>query len=73
MKNNKYIEFCGEREILPVKQDLSDINMHCVKREKLYHQLGIPSITFKGKKILEVGPESGYNTLVFLIWGGYVP
>ena len=70
IKNNKYLEFYGEKGISPVKQDLSDINIHCAKREKLYRQLGIPCIAFEGKKILEVGPGSGYNTLAFLLWGG---
>ncbi len=70
MKNNKYLEFYGEKGISPVKQDLSDINIHCAKREKLYRQLGIPCIAFEGKNILEVGPGSGYNTLAFLLWGG---
>lgn len=69
MRGNKFIEYYGEHGISPVKQDLSDINRHYAKREKLYRQLGIPTIAFCGKKILEVGPGSGYNTLAFFEWG----
>lgn len=68
--SNKFIEYYGKHNISPVKQDLSDINVHYARREKLYRQLGIPCIAFNGKKVLEVGPGSGYNTLAFFEWGG---
>lgn len=67
---NKWLEYYAEHEISPVRQDLSDINRHFAKREKLYRQLGLPCVIFEGKKILEVGPGSGYNTLAFFSWGG---
>lgn len=67
---NKFIEYYGEHNISPVKQDLSNIKAHYAKREKLYRQLGMPPIAFEGKKILEVGPGSGYNTLAYFFWGG---
>lgn len=67
---NGWLEYYGEHEISPVRQDLSDINLHFAKREKLYRQLGLPGIAFEGKKILEVGPGSGYNTLAFFFFGG---
>ena len=70
MAKNKFIEYYGKHEMSPVKQDLSDFNRHCAKREKLYRQLGMPVIAFEGKRILEVGPGSGYNTLAFILWGG---
>lgn len=70
MADNKFIEYYGNHEISPVKQDLSDLKAHCAKREKLYRQLGIPGIAFEGKKILEVGPGSGYNTLASILLGG---
>ena len=67
---NKWIEYYSEKRISPVKQDISDMDRHLAKREKLYRQLGVPSIFFEGKKVLEVGPGSGYNTLAFFSWGG---
>ena len=66
---NKWIEYYGKQKISPVRQDISDMEKHLAKREKLYRQLGIPSIFFEGKRVLEVGPGSGYNTLAFFEWG----
>lgn len=67
---NDYLKYYGEHNISPVSQDISDIESHFRKREKLYRQLGIPTMAFKDKEILEVGPGSGYNTLAFFTWGG---
>ncbi len=70
MVKNKFIEYYGKYGISPVKQDIGEINLHYARREKLYRQLGIPCIAFEGKRILEVGPGSGYNTLAYFFWGG---
>lgn len=67
---NKFIEYYGQHGISPVKQDITEINKHYARREKLYRQLGIPCIAFEGKRILEVGPGSGYNTLALFFFGG---
>lgn len=69
MKND-FLKYYGEKNISPVKQDISDLQLHCRRREKLYRQLGLPFCLFKDKNILEVGPGSGYNTLVLLHGGG---
>lgn len=69
MKNN-FLKYYGEKNISPVKQDISDFQLHCRRREKLYRQLGLPFCLFKDKNILEIGPGSGYNTLVLLQGGG---
>lgn len=66
---NDFIKYYGEKGISPVKQDISNLRMHYAKREKLYRQLGIPCMSFEGKKILEVGPGSGYNTLAYFFGG----
>lgn len=55
----------GKYKISPVKQDLSNPSIFFQKREKLYRQLGIPTILFDKKDILEVGSGSGFNTLAF--------
>lgn len=68
MKNN-FLEYYGKHNISPVKQDISDIELHFAKREKLYRQLGIPNIAFRNSRILEIGPGGGYNTLAFFKWG----
>lgn len=66
--NNYYLQYYKEHNISPVKQNIKDENIFLQKREKLYRQLGIPIILFKGKEILEVGSGSGFNTLAFFKW-----
>lgn len=39
---------------------------HLARRRKLYRQLGIPILAFRGSNALEVGPGSGHNTLPLL-------
>lgn len=68
MKND-FLTYYGEKNISPVRQDISDFRLHCRRREKLYRQLGLPFCLFKDKCILEVGPGSGYNTLALLHGG----
>lgn len=69
MKND-FLKYYGEKNISPVKQDISDLQLHCRRREKLYRQLGLPFCLFRDKNVLEIGPGSGYNTLVLLQRGG---
>ncbi len=66
--NNDFLEYYGEHQISPVKQDISDLEIHYNRRKKLYRQCGIPTIAFRNAKILEVGPGGGYNTLAFFHW-----
>lgn len=63
------LDYYKKREISPVKQNIDNISLHYKRREKLYRQLGIPTIAFENKSVLEVGPGSGYNALAFLRWG----
>ena len=72
---NDYLIYYGEKEISPVHQDISDIELHYERRRKLYRQLGIPLLAFRHASILEVGPGSGYNTLALFnmsTGGGHV-
>lgn len=57
--NNVFLEYYGEHQISPVKQDISDLEIHYNRRKKLYRQCGIPTIAFRNAKILEVGPGGG--------------
>lgn len=66
---NELLKFYQEQEISPVHQDISDFRIHCMRREKLYRQLGIPAILIERSKILEVGPGGGYNAIVLKYWG----
>ena len=68
-KENPFISFYGQHDISPVRQDLSDMKEHLRRREKLYRSLGLPPFIFSGRKVLEVGPGGGYNSLAFVTWG----
>jgi len=46
-----------------VNQDISNLSIHMERRETLYRYLGLPRSFLRGKKILEVGPASGHNSL----------
>lgn len=69
---NEFVRFYEENGISPVSQDISDLELHIKRRERLYRLLGIDSRLFKDADILEVGAGSGYNTLVFLLLGAKV-
>ena len=56
---NDFLEYYGEHNISPVKQDIGNIELHYERRKKLYRQCGIPVIAFRNAEILEVGPGGG--------------
>lgn len=68
MKND-YLSFYGENKISPVHQDISDIKLHYMRRQKLYRQCGIPIVAFRDSEALEIGPGGGYNTLALFYFG----
>ena len=70
--NNPQLSYYLTHGISPVHQDISDLNLHLVRREKLYRKLGIPSIAFKNKRLLEIGPGGGFNSLAFFAWGANI-
>lgn len=43
-----------------------DWNKHVARRRKLYRQLGIPMLAFRGSNVLEIGPGAGHNSLPLL-------
>ena len=67
--DNNYIEFYGKNRISPVNQDISDIEKHYRRRQKLYRMCGIPTFAFKGSEMLEIGPGGGHNALAPIHWG----
>ncbi|SVE28106.1 uncharacterized protein METZ01_LOCUS480960, partial [marine metagenome] len=59
----QHLDYYLEKNISPVEQDISDFGRHLDRREALYRSLGIYSNAIKGKRVLEVGPGSGQNSL----------
>lgn len=66
---NSMLAYYSSKNISPVHQDISDLAVHLKRREKLYRQCGVPAGLLQGKKVLEIGPGSGYNSLAFFHWG----
>lgn len=66
-------EYYGEQEILPTYAKLqseNDLIAYAGRRKNIFlHKLGLPVSVFKGAKLLEFGPDSGENSLVFAQWG----
>ena len=63
LKPQDHLEFYLLHGITPVHQNISNLSIHMERRNSLYRYLGLPSSYFMGKKILEVGPASGHNSL----------
>ncbi len=45
------------------------LNRYSEQRKNFFYRLNLPYTFFKGKKILEFGPDTGENALVFAKWG----
>ncbi|MCG2719075.1 MAG: class I SAM-dependent methyltransferase [Nanoarchaeota archaeon] len=67
-RKSEYLEHYIKHKISPVRQDISDIKSHFLRRTALYRTLGLLPASFIGKKVLEVGPGSGYNSIVTAQW-----
>jgi len=51
-----------ENNVSPVKQNISNLEIHYNRRRHLLSSLGITPVLLEGKKILEFGPGSGHNS-----------
>lgn len=70
---NNLLDYYFENNISPVKQNIDDFEKHFYRRLLLYKEVGLPSVAFKGSRILEIGPGGGYNSIVTAMFkvGGY--
>lgn len=58
-----YLDFYGALDIIPVRQDLSDMSRHFGRRAALYSQLGLLPNAVRRRSVLEVGPGTGDNAI----------
>ncbi len=58
-----HLEYYKEHGISPVRYDLADLEAHFDRRASLYRQLGLPEMAIRGRRVLEVAPGSGHNSL----------
>lgn len=66
-KSKDFIEFYDKYKFSP-KQEISDYENHSKRRKELYKHLGLLPQFFQGKKVIEVGPAGGFNSLVIADW-----
>ncbi len=57
------LEYYMEEGISPVHQDISDLRRHFEIRQNLYRMLGLPPGFIKARRVLEMAPGSGHNSL----------
>jgi 2-polyprenyl-3-methyl-5-hydroxy-6-metoxy-1,4-benzoquinol methylase len=63
MVERAYLDYYGENDIIPVRQDTRDIALHFARRRSLYRHLGLHSSAFRNSRVLEFGPGTGDNAL----------
>lgn len=58
-----HLAFYEAHGIAPVDYRTGDLAAHFDRRDSLYRSLGLPPVTFKGCRVLEVAPGTGQNSL----------
>jgi len=64
-----FLDFYSSHNIIPVHQDLSDLETHVFRRKYLYRTLGVPPSLFKGGSVIEFGPGTGDNAVATSTYG----
>jgi hypothetical protein len=65
-------DYYATKTIRPTHANFSDENelaSYAELRQKVFHRLMFPPDMFFGKRVLEFGPDTGENSLVFAQWG----
>lgn len=58
-----HLEYYKKHGISPVSYKAENIRTHLERRDSLYRSIGLPPVSFKGVRILEVAPGTGQNSL----------
>jgi ubiquinone/menaquinone biosynthesis C-methylase UbiE len=58
-----YLDYYGQNNIIPVRQDTSNLDLHMARRRSLYRHLGLHPSMFRNRSVLEFGPGTGDNAL----------
>src|SRR6058998_3079939 len=54
------VDFYRQHGISPVRQDISNLEVHFTRRAGLYRQLGLLPGFLRGRSAIEIGPGSGF-------------
>ncbi len=68
----KMYEYYAAQNIQPTYADFSgdaELSNYARLRKDVFARLGLPPVIFKGNTVLEFGPDTGENSLVFAQWG----
>jgi ubiquinone/menaquinone biosynthesis C-methylase UbiE len=63
MSVRPYLDYYIANKIIPVRQDIADLDKHFRRREALYRHLGILPSAVRGRKVIEFGPGTGDNAI----------
>lgn len=63
MSSYSIVDFYKENKITPIRQNIEDLEKHFQRRESLYRHCGILPLFVKGKRVVEIGPGAGHNSL----------
>lgn len=58
-----FIDYYNTNNIIPVSQDLTDLDRFIFRRNYLYQTLGLPLARIKNLNVIEFGPGGGYNAV----------
>lgn len=65
-------EYYATKNVRPTYADFADNSVlakYVGMRENMFHRLSLPPAVFAGKSLIEFGPDTGENALVFAKWG----
>jgi 2-polyprenyl-3-methyl-5-hydroxy-6-metoxy-1,4-benzoquinol methylase len=62
-ENRPFVDFYMEHDVIPTRQDISNLTRHLERRSALYRSLGIIPSFVAGRSVLEFGPGSGHNAV----------
>jgi hypothetical protein len=58
-----FIDYYNTNNIIPVSQDLTDLDAFIFRRNYLYQALGLPLARIKNLNVVEFCPGGGYNAV----------
>jgi SAM-dependent methyltransferase len=63
MSERPYLDYYTHHGIIPVRQDIRDLEKHFRRREGLYRHLGILPASVRRQRVIEFGPGTGDNAV----------
>ena len=63
IQDRPFLDYYKKLDIVPVRQEISDLGRHFRRRSALLQQLGLVPDWLEGKSIIEFGPGSGDNAV----------